>query len=116
MTATIHDLAVFRGITPNERNAFSAAEYTRVGLPFFAGCEVCEAQLSPMNAYPSKSGMIRCLDCVGAMGYDTAQEANRDIFGEEDDAKMDAAIERLTTELGALSVEIDRAEAGEPEP
>src|SRR5689334_11326594 len=104
MSITIHDLALFRGIEEAD-GGFSGGEYLRVKLPFMGGCEVCHATLAPYNAYPSKSGMLRCAECILDSGYETVEEANADIFGDEDDTEMDHAVELLKSELGATEVE-----------
>lgn len=97
MAITIHDLAIHRGIKPSEPggSSYSGGEYIRVGLPFMGGCERCQAQLAAYNAYPSKSGMLRCFDCIGSLGYETVEESNEDIFGAQDDDEMTQAIERI---------------------
>lgn len=107
MSISIQDLAVHRGIQPDKPggSTFNAGEYMRVGLPFMGGCEVCSANLAPYNAYPSKSGMIRCLDDLGALGYETVEEANEDIFGDQDNDELNLAVGRLKRELNAREVE-----------
>lgn len=107
MSITIQDLAVHRGIKPDEPggSTFNAGEYMRVGLPFMGGCEVCSANLSPYNAYPSKSGQLRCLDDLGALGYETVEEANDDIFGEQDNDEMSQAVARVKDVLKGTEVE-----------
>jgi hypothetical protein len=67
----------------------------RVGLPFTATCEQCQSNLGTTDAYPSKSGMIRCIECIGSLGYETVEEANRDIFGDVDDATVERTIALL---------------------
>lgn len=86
MSITVHDLAVHRGLTSttDEPDRFSGADYIKVGLPIMGGCEGCGATIAAYNAYPSKTGFLRCADCVDPYGYDTVEEANRDIFDEEE--------------------------------
>jgi hypothetical protein len=71
MPVTIHEVAVSRGIKPNELGGFDAGQYYEASLPFFAGCESCGASLAPYNSYPSKSGFIRCKDCIDGLGFDS---------------------------------------------
>lgn len=81
MAITILDLAIYRGAKPDERGSYSGDELARVGLPILAGCEVCGAVLGAYNAAPSVSGYTRCADsCIGGAGWETVEEANRDIF------------------------------------
>lgn len=49
-------------------------------LPFFGGCEGCGASMACYNSYPSKTGFLRCKDCIGDSGWETVEEANKDIF------------------------------------
>ena len=77
---TVLDLAKYRGAT-EVNGAINGAEFERVGLPFFGGCEACEASIAAYNAYPSTSGYLRCRDCIGDDGYPTVEAANTAIFG-----------------------------------
>lgn len=101
MNITLHELAIHRGANPNGPEA--NREYLRVGVPHTAGCESCKAFLEPDAAYPSKTGYVRCADCIGDLGYETVQEANADIF--DDEGEEADAIRRLQTELAAEIVE-----------
>jgi hypothetical protein len=56
-------------------------EYEEIGLPVFGGCELCNAPIAFYNAYPSRSGYIRCRDCIGDLGWESANVAARDVFG-----------------------------------
>jgi hypothetical protein len=80
---TVLELAQHRGATPDEGGSISAAEIGRVGLPFWGGCERCGAAIACYNAYPSKSGYLRCRDCIGTAGWETVEQADADIFGTE---------------------------------
>jgi len=81
MAITILDLAIYRGAKPDAQGNYDGAELARVGLPILAGCEVCGATLSAANAAPSMSGYTRCASsCIGGAGWDSAADANRDIF------------------------------------
>lgn len=87
MPITVLELAKHRGAEEVD-GGINGAEFHRVGLPFMGGCEGCEACIAAYNAYPTKSGYLRCADCVyvAANGYETVEEANRDIFQEEANA------------------------------
>jgi hypothetical protein len=50
----------------------SAGDFEELGFPFYVGCECCGAGLAPYNAYPSRSGFIRCGFCIGAEGFPSA--------------------------------------------
>lgn len=63
------------------RFAESGQDYVDVGLPMLGGCVGCHATIAAYNAYPSRSGYIACAECVGDAGWDSVEEANRDIFG-----------------------------------
>lgn len=55
----------------------AASEFDRLDLPFFSGCECCQASLAPYNAYPSLSGYIRCDDCIDNLGFTTLEAFDR---------------------------------------
>jgi len=61
--------------------ALNGADFEKVGLPIFGGCEVCMASVAAYNAYPTQTGYLRCEDCTDDLGYATAEEANAAIFG-----------------------------------
>jgi hypothetical protein len=48
------------------------------------GCCKCEACIAAYNAYPSKSGYLKCGDCIGNDGFDMVEEANKAIFEDEE--------------------------------
>lgn len=86
----IHDLAVYRhehkGDTVDpEQSTFSGAFYLTAGLPILGGC-MCGTTVAAYNAFPSRTGMLGCRDCIGDQGYATVEEANADIFPEEVEA------------------------------
>jgi hypothetical protein len=56
-------------------------EYEEIGLPVFGGCELCHAPLGYFNAHPSRSGYIRCRDCISDLGWESVEEAVSDVFG-----------------------------------
>ena len=80
---TILELAEFRGAKPDEDGNFSLGEIIKAGVPFFGGCVSCAASIACYNAYPSKSGYLKCKDCIGNDGFETVEDANREIFGSE---------------------------------
>jgi hypothetical protein len=73
---SILDIALAEGAKADERGGISMAEFDQRGLPFFAGCQDCGASLAPYNAYPSKTGFIKCRDCIGGsdLGFATVEE------------------------------------------
>ena len=75
---TILDVAKALGAVADDTGAFSADEFTKRSLPFFCGCQDCGALLGPYNGYPSKTGYIRCKDCIENMGYETLEEYLKD--------------------------------------
>lgn len=70
---TIMDVAIAEGAKEVE-GRINGAEFVRLGLPIMAGCEVCYANLGAYNAYPTKTGFIRCHDCVGERGFEKVEE------------------------------------------
>lgn len=84
MPITILDLAKHRGAQEDPNGGFSAEAILNTGLPFLAGCGPCGESLVAFNAYPSKLGVIRCKDCIGTNGFETVEEANASLFGEEE--------------------------------
>jgi hypothetical protein len=72
MAVTI--LEVGRHLKPSLGDEFNAGEFESTGLPFMGGCEICAATVACYNSYPSKSGFIRCRDCIGDEGFDTVKE------------------------------------------
>lgn len=84
MPITILELARFRGAKEGPDGTINGAEFIKVGLPILGGCCVCEATIAAYNACPSKSGFLKCRDnCIGDDGWETVEEANKDIFPEE---------------------------------
>lgn len=87
---TVLDLAKHRGAKADEDGSFTAGEIIKTGLPFMGGCAVCGATIAAYNACPSKSGYLKCAnECIGDSGWDSVEDANRDIFeqrtGSDDD-------------------------------
>lgn len=74
MMVTILDCAIARGATAGSDGSITMKEVSAVGFTFFAGCGVCGSSLACYNAYPTKAGYIRCLDCIGLTGFETAAQ------------------------------------------
>jgi hypothetical protein len=68
---TTLDLARARGAKSHPDHGITAAEFDRLDIPFFAGCQTCAASLGPYNAYPSITGFIRCKEHIEGCGFDT---------------------------------------------
>lgn len=79
MAVTILDIAKELGVEEID-GQINAGEIIKYGLPFFGGCECCQASVACYNMYPSKTGMIRCADCVGSAGYETVAEAIAELW------------------------------------
>jgi len=82
---TILDLALHRGAKADEDGSINGSEFEKVGLPLLGGCELCGACIAAYNACPSKSGYFRCAGedgCIGNSGWESVEEANREIFEE----------------------------------
>jgi hypothetical protein len=76
---TIQQLATFR----IGRDAVNGQDFIDAELPMMGGCEICGATVAAYNSCPSTSGYIRCKNgCICDDGYDTVEEANKDIFDE----------------------------------
>lgn len=89
---TILELAKFRAKGAEVR---TGEDFENVGLQILGGCEVCGASIACYNAYPSRSGYWRCEGCVGDSGYETVEEANAVLFGDEkktDDGELREAL------------------------
>lgn len=63
-------------LEPSLRKAkmITMADTDRHSLTFMAGCQKCGASLAPYNSYPSKTGYIQCVDCIGTLGFESARE------------------------------------------
>lgn len=57
-----------------EKKSYTGEDFDRAGVPMICGCQVCEATLGPWNSFPSKTGYIRCGECIYDLGFDTLQE------------------------------------------
>lgn len=74
MPVTTLECAYGRGVQAKPDGTITMEQVEAVGLPFFAGCQVCGASLACYNAYPSRTGFIRCEDCLGELGFNTCEE------------------------------------------
>ena len=75
MSVTICDVAEARGLKWKEDGTCSIQAIHDLGLPAFGGCEICHASIFALNAHPSKSGYLRCKDCItDDMGFATVAE------------------------------------------
>jgi hypothetical protein len=82
MTITITDLCIHRLGLPDDVDSIDGAQFAEAGLLILGGCEICHASIAAYNAYPSRTGYLRCADCIGGLGWDDVAQANRDIFEE----------------------------------
>lgn len=96
MPITILDLAIHRGAKADAEGAYSAEELARVGFAILGGCASCGATLGAYNACPSRGGVWLCRSgCIDDYGYDTVEEASREIFalpGESESEQFDAEL------------------------
>ena len=76
---TIYDVAVALGAREGADGSMSGAEFERLGLPMFGGCQGCGASLAAYNAHPQRNGYLACGDCARD-GWDDAASAARDLF------------------------------------
>jgi hypothetical protein len=74
---TILDIAKAKGAKPDDKGAITMEQLDVLGLPFMGGCEICGATIACYNAYPSKSGYLRCSDHIGDTGFNTVEEFER---------------------------------------
>lgn len=77
MPLTILDVAKARGLKEDDRG-ISMGQIEDLGLPFMGGCQTCGASIACSNAYPSRSGFLRCVDDIGDEGYDTVEKFDKD--------------------------------------
>jgi hypothetical protein len=68
-------LAIALGAKANEDGSYSLGAIEDTDLPFFSGCQHCQASLGPMQAYPTRNGYITCKDCLEpSEGFATVEE------------------------------------------
>jgi hypothetical protein len=70
---TVLDIALAKG-AKEINGSINMSEFDQLGLPFFSGCQCCHESLGPYNAYPSRSGYIRCRSCLDDLGFDTVKD------------------------------------------
>lgn len=87
MPVTILEVAEARGVRANPDGGITMEQVEGVGLPFFGGCQCCGASCACYNMYPSKSGYVRCEDCIGDYGFATTEEF--EAWSKADDAKRE---------------------------
>jgi len=81
MSITVLDLALHRGAEEGDNGSITMGEVEKTGLPFFGGCQCCGASIACYNAYPSKSGYLKCGSCIDDnSGFETVEEANKEMF------------------------------------
>ena len=73
---TILDCAIAAGAKPNEDGNFTAQAINDAGFPMFGGCSGCQASLAAYNMYPTRTGFVKCKDCVGDIGFATTDAFN----------------------------------------
>ena len=56
-----------------KKGNYSGEDHKRAGLPVLGDCELCQATIASYNAHPSRSGYLRCSDCIGDSGFPTVQ-------------------------------------------
>jgi hypothetical protein len=76
MSITVLDVLYERAPELRGRKDIPASEFDKHSLPFTAVCQSCHATLGAHNAYPSKTGDIRCNDCIGDLGFEAVREFN----------------------------------------
>ena len=69
---TMLGLAEAAGAQYDADGTMPGSEFVRLGLPMLGGCEVCGAGIAAYNAYPTRTGYLRCSDCVGHDAFATA--------------------------------------------
>ena len=74
MPITVLELALAEGAKKEPDGSISCHELVIRGLPILPGCEICHSSLGPGNAYPSTTGFIRCYDCLGDLGFESAKD------------------------------------------
>jgi DNA-directed RNA polymerase subunit M/transcription elongation factor TFIIS len=54
--------------------AYSEEDHWHAGVAMFGGCQTCYAALTSYNAYPSRHGFWRCLNCIADDGFPTVAD------------------------------------------
>lgn len=68
---TILDYVKYR---TGEKDTYSVDDFNACGVPMAGGCQRCPAIIGAYNAYPSKSGYLRCADCIENTGFATVED------------------------------------------
>ena len=89
MPITILELAERRGVKHDSDGSVCGDAMASVGLAIIGGCAGCGATIAAYNAYPTKMGCWACEDCVGEWGWDDVSQANKDIFGDDDEGEKE---------------------------
>lgn len=71
MTITLLDVVIHK---VGQKDTYTGEDFAEANVPMFGGCQGCGASIAGYNAYPSRTGFIRCTDCIGSMGFDTVDE------------------------------------------
>ena len=72
---TILDIALAKGAAQDAQGRISGGEFDRLGLLMMSGCQRCGATLGPYGAYPSRTGLIQCGECIADdMSFATVAE------------------------------------------
>lgn len=79
MPVSVLDLAQFI-LNRGDDEALDGADFDACDLPIFGGCQGCEAGIAAYNAYPSRTGYLRCRGCIEDLGWMTVQEALEALF------------------------------------
>lgn len=78
---TILDCVIAR-LNIKKGDGITGEDCDKAGFAMLGGCEHCGATIAAYNAYPSKGGYWNCRDCIGDDGYETTEEALKDIFAD----------------------------------
>lgn len=78
MPITLLELATHR----LGREARTGVDFAQAGVPSTGGCEHCGAPVAAYSAHPSRSGYIRCVDCIDEDGWTDVAQADGEIFGD----------------------------------
>ena len=93
---TALDVARARGVR-GTKGQISDAEFTRIGIPLWGGCQECGVELVVYSAYPSQDGYWRCAKHIGAQGFFSLAdfETWAQTFNQTEDARIEHELRRL---------------------
>ena len=74
MPITALDIVKARGAQAGKDGSISGAEFHRVGIPMFGGCQRCGASIAAYNAYPSVTGYLQCEGCIRKDGFKDVED------------------------------------------